>query len=147
MSSQPSFLRFTDWKNKFELKEFNQFLSEFDIDDPDFLAWIEHNQAPYVYFQFYSLLVKNYHHQQQNISKILNFLLLQKPDHRSAFISYITETQKKYPDILDLDKFEDILLQHLKYQDIPNYFLEFESLFNACCLFDFRFQKIPTYLC
>ncbi len=147
MSSQPSFLRFTDWKNEFELEEFNQFLSEFDIDDPDFLAWIEHNQAPYAYFQFYSLLVKNYHQQQQDISKILTFLLLQKPDHRSAFISYIKEPQKKYPDILDLEKFEEVLLQHLKYKDIPSYFLEFESLFNACCLFYFSFPKIPTYLC
>lgn len=81
------------------------------------------------------------------MNKILTFLILQKPDSRGAFINFIKEPQKKYPDILDLEKFEQALLQHLKYQDIPSYFLEFESLFNAFCLFYFRFQKIPAYLC
>lgn len=146
MAQQQDFLRFTDWKNEFEPEEFKQFLAEFDIDNPEFLAWIEQNTAPYAYFEFYSLLVKNYHCQQQHISKILDFLLKQTSSI-DAFISFIKEPQKKYPDILDLDQFEQCLIQHLQSQDIKTYFPEFKSLFSACCLFSFRFQKIPHYLC
>lgn len=147
MTQQHDFLRFTDWKNEFELEDFYKFLSEFDIHQPDFLTWIEQNQAPYIYFQFYSLLVKNYLNQQLNIADILTFILSHKPDSRGALISLIKHPQQKYPDILDLGQFEQALLQHLKQHDIANYFTEFESLFSGCCLHYFRFQKLPTYLC
>jgi hypothetical protein len=147
MTMQFDFLRFTDWKNDFNLEEFKSFLAEFDIYQPDFLAWIEQHQAPYIYFEFYSLLVKNYLNHQQDIAKILDFILSQKESARDAFISFIKEPQKKYPDILDIVKFEQALLQYFTQYDISSYFTEIKSLFRACCLHYFRFQKIPTYLC
>lgn len=145
MSSQQDFLRFTDYKNNFELEEFKQFLATFDFQNPDFLTWIEHNQASYIYFQFYTLLVKNYFNQQQNIAKIFDFILAQK-NAKDYLITLIKEVQKKQPDILDLAQFERLLLEHLKQQDISTYFSQFGSLFHACCLYDFRFQKLPAYL-
>lgn len=147
-TQQMDFLRFTDWKNnKFEMEDFQRFLSEFDIFQPDFLKWIEQNQASYVYFYFYCLLVKNYHNQQQDIPQILAFLLAQEPNARGAFISFIKYPQQKYPDILDLQQFEQCLIQHIQQYDLEKCFPEFESFFNACCLFYFRFQALPYYLC
>ncbi len=147
MAQQLDFLRFTDYqKNPFELEEFYFFLSNFDFCEPDFLAWIEHNKAPYVYFDFYVLLVKNFLNQQKNIADILAFLLRQDLRYQDGFIKLIKKPQQKYPNILDLTLFENALIEHLKQQDINTYFANFESLFNACCSWSFDFKSIPIYL-
>lgn len=148
MTQQLDFLRFTDYKaNPFELEDFYYFLSNFDCCEPDFLAWIEHNKAPYVYFDFYVLLVKNFLNQQKNIAEILAFILRKDFNHQGSFIDLIKKSQQKNPDILDLTLFENALIEHLKQQDISSYFTDFKTLFDACCLFYFRFTSIPTYLC
>ena len=147
MSLQQDFLRFTDWKNEFSGEEFDQFLAEFDIHHPEFLQWIEQHQAPYAYFQFYVLLVKNYLNQQQNFAEILDFLFNQEQMYLGGFIQLIKKPQAKYPDLFDLEKFEEYLIQHLQNKELEIYFSTFKSLFSGFCLHYFRFQKLPTYLC
>ena len=73
LTDQTNFLRFIDHTNEFQPDEFHNFLEEFDINQADFLAWIEHNQAPWQYFHFYALLVKNYLNDQQSIQPIIEF--------------------------------------------------------------------------
>lgn len=129
MSSQPDFLRFTDWRQDFMYEDFKKFVLEFDIYNPDFLDWIEHHQASYHTFSLYSVLAKNYVSQQQRIDEVTNFFISHNPSlHLKSNINFIKDLQVKYPDILDFHKLGDLLIDYVKQQNKANQFSNIADL-------------------
>ncbi len=146
LTDQTNFLRFIDHTNEFQPDEFHNFLEEFDINQADFLAWIEHNQAPWQYFHFYALLVKNYLNDQQSIQPIIEFAF-SKDSYSIGNLLYILKyPQKKYPNLLDMQKFEQMLQDYIKQYSLDDLSSQLESLlpyYNH----SHYFHQIAAYVC
>jgi hypothetical protein len=145
LTDQANFLRFIKCDD-FQPDEFHNFLEEFDINQADFLAWIEHNQAPWQYFHFYVLLVKNYLNDQHSIQPIIDFAFSKNSYGIGSLLNILQYPQKKYPNVLDMQKFEHMLLDYIKQHSLDDLSSQLESLL-PCYNHSHYFHQIAAYVC
>ncbi|MDM1020847.1 hypothetical protein QSV37_11135 [Acinetobacter sp. VNK23] len=146
MSSQQDFLRFTEWKHNFEYEDFVHFLSTFDIERADFLDWIKQHQAQYYYFRFYALLAQNYISQQNKLMELIIFFVQQKKFSESDF-KFIQFVQQKYPELLDIEKFELTLIGYIQQNQEPEKFSKIKNLIESLIRdFQPKLLKLQDYL-
>lgn len=146
MAQQLDFLKFTEWKHDFEYEDFIHFLSTFDIKRADFLDWIEQHQAQYYYFKFYAVLAQNYLSQQNKVMELIIFFVQQKKFSKSDF-NFIQFLQQKYPELLDIKKFEFILIEYIQQNQEPENFSQIKNIIESLIIdFQPKLLQLQAYL-